>query len=200
MVITDKILNSAFSLFMKYGIKSVSMDDLARKLGISKKTIYTVIDNKKELVEKVIRAFLKQEEKDVSKIIKNSTDSIDEMVNIGRHLLQFMREMKPSLVYDLQKYHPRVWSIVETEHFKFIDKVVKSNIEKGIRSKLYRPEVNADIITKLYISKSRELVNEETFPNKHYNKADLFEQFFTYHLYGIVSDKGRTLLHSKNLI
>lgn len=197
MTLTEKMFSSAFSLFMKYGVKSVSMDDIARNLGVSKKTIYSVVDNKKELIEKVIRDFIKGEEKAVKKIIKSSTDSIDEMLNIGRHIIQFMREMKPSLVFDLQKYHPAIWKIIETEHFSFIEKVVHSNIEKGMKSDLYRPEINPVIITKLYMAKSKELVNEDVFPNKTFDKPELLEQFFIYHLNGIASDQGKKHLNSK---
>lgn len=197
MTATDKILDSAFSLFMKYGIKSVSMDDLARRLGISKKTIYEIVENKKDLVEKVIRIYIQKEEKDVSQIVKESTDAIDEMLNIGRYLIKFLREMKPTIVFDLQKYHPSIWNIIETEHFSFIEKVVKNNLVNGQKTKLYRPEINTDIITKLYMANAKELVNEDTFPNQEYPKPELFKQFFNYHLYGVASEKGLKHLNSK---
>jgi len=191
------MLNAAFSMFMKYGVKSVSMDDIARNLGVSKKTIYSIVDNKKELIQKVFQTFLKQEQKMITNITKESKDSIDEMLNIGRHVIQFMREMKPSLVYDLQKYHPGIWKFIQTEHFSFIEKIILNNIEKGMKSKMYRPEINPEIITKLYMAKSKEIVNEDVFPNQIFSKPELFEQFFIYHLHGIASLKGKEHLNTK---
>lgn len=197
MEVSAKILDSAFNLFMKYGIKSVSMDDLARKLGISKKTIYGFVDNKKDLIEKVIRIHLRKDEADVTEIVNNSKDAIDEMLSICRYFISFLREMKPTIVFDLQKYYPSIWNIIESEHFSFIEKVIKANLIKGIESNLYRPEINTDIITKLYIIKSKELANEDIFPSKEYPKPESFEQFFIYHLYGVASEKGRKHLTTK---
>jgi AcrR family transcriptional regulator len=193
----SKIFDAAFNLFMKYGIKSVSMDDIAKHIGISKKTIYNLVENKKQLVHQVVSQFISQEEKDVTKIMQDSTDAIDEMLNIGRYWIKFLREMKPTMVFDLQKYHPSVWRLVETDHFKFIGQVVKANLIKGQNSKFYREEINPDIITQLYMAKSNTLANEEIFPNQEYPKPDLFEQFFIYHLYGVASEKGRKHLNAK---
>lgn len=187
----DVIWQTALDLFMKYGVKSVSMDDLCRTLGISKKTIYTFINNKEELVVKVIQKHLNQNEKEISEIISHSADALDEMVSITRHVLVFLRKIQPSLIFDLKKYHPQVWKLIETQHFSFIENVIYNNIQRGIREGLYRSDIDAKIIARLYVTKSTNIVNEDYFPLTEFDRQKLVIQMLLYHLYGLVSDTGR---------
>jgi AcrR family transcriptional regulator len=102
MNIKDNLVSTAFDLFLKYGIKSVSMDDISRKLGISKKTIYSVINTKDELIDDVLSTHLRKDECDIKSILDESHDALDEMVRITRHILVFISSMTPSIIYDLK--------------------------------------------------------------------------------------------------
>lgn len=197
MTLADKLIESSLKLFLKYGVKSVSMDDIAKKLGISKKTIYAAVENKKDLVHKVVVNFTKQEEKDILAITEASDNAVEQMVNIGKYVFSFFRDMNPGLVYDLEKYHPATWDYIESNHFAFIEKTINENIIKGQKSGLYRKHIHAEIIAKLYIGQSRIIVDEEVFPSKQFLRTTLFTEFFFYHLYGITTDKGRKYLINK---
>ena len=118
----SKILDSATELFMKYGVKSVSMDDISRGLGVSKKTIYTFIENKKDLIFQVVGQFITADEIAIQQLRLDAVDAIDEMILIAKHVLQFLRKVKPSLAYDLKKYYPESWQTIEVEHFDYIKK------------------------------------------------------------------------------
>jgi len=185
-----KILEVSTQLFMTYGLKSVSMDDICRKLGISKKTIYQYVDNKQELVSQVIKEFIGIQHEMINSITSRSEDAVEEYLNLSRHFLSTIRQMKPTITYDLQKYYPDSWKIVTEDHFKFLQTVIQNNINGGIEQGLYRENINVDIIAKLYISKNHALANEELFPTDTYNKDDLLIEFIRYHLHGIASDKG----------
>lgn len=196
---TEKILNSAFDLFMKYGVRSVSMDDICRKLGCSKKTIYNIIDNKKDLVKKVISRHIDADEVLISEMKDHSANAIEEMAAIGAHIVKFMRSMGPSVAYDLKKYHPEAWAIIDERHFSFIYTTIKTNIERGQKEGLYRKGFKPDIIAKLYVMESRTIADEEVFPMATYSKPELFQELFAYHMRGIVSPKGIELVENINI-
>lgn len=198
MTIKDKLIESATSLFLKYGVKSVSMDDMARLLGISKKTIYSHVDNKKTLVSVVIETFIKKEHKDIKKISKKAGNAIEEMALIAKLVLKSLRIMKPKFTYDLKKYHPQTWKFVETVHFEFMKETIKSNVERGKKENLYRSDLDEYIISNFYFSIARLCIDEDVFNTEEIPVSTLFESFIRYHLNGIANDNGRKEL-SKQL-
>lgn len=191
----EKILDISEELFLNYGLRSISMDDISKKLGMSKKTLYQFIDNKKDLVEQVILRYISNEASLVNELHSEATDAIDEYLSIARHILIVLRKMKPTIIYDLKKYYPESWHLIETLHFKFIENSIKRNIEKGIIEEFYRKDVNAEIISKLYIIKNEAMSDEALFPIKDFSRDSLFVAFLKYHLYGIVSEKGLHRMH-----
>ncbi len=190
----DDILEKVNDLFMKYGIKSVSMDDIARKLGISKKTLYLYVDNKADLINKSLQLHLISEKQNILEVCRKSIDPIDEMLNIARYIASMLRQMNPSTVYDLQKYYGDSWKIMESLHQEHIYGVIKENIDRGVELGLYRRNLESDIIAKFYVGKSLILVDEDIFPAKKYKREKLFLEFISYHIHGIASKKGLELL------
>lgn len=170
------------------------MDDISRKLGISKKTIYTVIDNKKDLIEKIIQLHITRDEQNILAITESSETAVDEMCKIGRHVIKFLKEMKPSLIYDLQKYYPTAWNMIQDQHYGFIYRTIKTNLQRGQAEGLYLSTFDPDIIAKLYVEKTHCIADEEQFPNSTYGRPLLFEQLFRYHMRGISSEEGLKLL------
>lgn len=195
----DKILENTFNLVMKYGIKSVSLDDISRGIGISKKTIYQYFENKKSLISEVIKSFIQKDEKDINTIIDQSKDALDEMALLAKHVLKFLRGMSPSMMFDTQKYYPQVWATIEKQHFTFILETVKTNIKRGQQEGLYQKDVNADITSKLYVRQILALSDESIFPLSEYTRSDLYRNMVTYHMRGIMSEKGRKLAKKLDL-
>ncbi len=180
----------ARDLFIKFGIKSVSMDDISREAGMSKKTVYSLIPDKASLINTVIKRFTKKEEDEINAIVETATDALDEMVKITEHVLDFFRRFNPRLTYDLKKYYKSSWTMIENTHFQFIRNCIQKNIERGKKEGIYRKEVNEKIISRLYVQSSRVIVNEDVFPMQEFPKVVLFEKFIEYHIYGILNDKG----------
>ncbi len=190
----QKLFSTVESLFMKYGIKSITMDDVSKELGISKKTLYQYVENKKDLIDKVMQQNFANELRDIGEIHQNSKDAIDEMLQVSKHVTQQLREMHPSVVYDLQKYYRESWQEMEKFHEEFIYGQIKQNIERGQQEGLYRLDLDPDIIAKLYVSKTMVIVDESTFPLREYNRETLFLEYIFYHIRGIASLKGLKLL------
>lgn len=186
VVNAENILNKTYELFFSYGIKSVSMDDISRELGISKKTIYTHFENKRALVKSTVDHFTKLEEAAISNIHQNASSALEEMFMITEYVLGFLRHMKPSVTYDLQKYYKTIFETSMKQHFEFIEETIISNLNKGIQEGVYRADINTDIIAKLYIANGRVIIDERSFPSKIYPKPEVFFEFISYHLHGII--------------
>lgn len=196
-----KIIETVRDLILKYGIRSISMDDISRSLGMSKKTLYQYIPNKKDLVFKCINSYIQEEVAALEEITTSSSDAIEEIFAIASRVLMMLREMQPTLLYDLQKYHPDSWKMVERMHSEQIAKCIKQNIVKGQNQGLYRSKINADIVSKLYVGKSLAIADEDLFPLSQFERKQLFQEHITYHLYGIVSPKGyERVKNIKNII
>ncbi len=105
----DKIIEGAEKLFFQYGVRSVSMDDVARELSMSKKTLYQYFTNKEELVTEVARTHLIEEKREFQCIARNANNALEELFSISKCLREHMQDMNPALMYDLQKYHPEAW-------------------------------------------------------------------------------------------
>ncbi len=193
MDVKTQILEKAEDLFLRYGLKSVTMDDIARKLGMSKKTLYQYVENKTDLVSKIMLAHIEEEKAMMEEVKTNSGDAIEEMLKVGRHAVQQLRKLSPTLVYDLQKYYQNIWFLLQKLHRGHGQRMIKENIERGKAQGVYRADVNADILAKMYVMSTFSLVDEELFPLKEFNKEKLFIEFIKYHIHGIASEKGLSL-------
>jgi len=170
------------------------MDDISRELGISKKTIYVHIDNKEELVKMVILNMIEIEHEIFMTIKNKATNALDEMLKISNHAIQFIGQMTPSFTYDLQKYYKASWKLIEEEHFSFIEKMITNNLVAGIKEKVYRSNINPEIVAKLYMAQATLITDEDIFPSKKFAKVDLYKEMIIGHLHGMASDKGLKLL------
>ena len=190
MIENIPLFSSAREMFLKYGVKSVSMDDIARLLGISKKTIYKSVSNKKDLIHAVIETFVEEEHAAIRQITKESGDAVEEMVLIAQHVLASMKQMNPTLTYDLKKYYPKTWNYVEHHHFSHIESVIQENLKRGKKEKLYRQGIDENVLSKMYVGMAHLIVNEHIFSFKEYEISELFKNYIEYHLHGILNRKG----------
>jgi AcrR family transcriptional regulator len=188
------IIKASFELFMRYGIKSVTMDDIARELGISKKTLYQYVSNKAELIEQIFQAHVSEEKCMTEEIRSTSSDALEEMLRIGRYVVEKLRSMSPTTVYDLRKYYGTIWKRMESQMKQHVYGVISDNIERGIRQGIYRSELNPEIIARLYVGKSVLVADEDVFESGKYDLATLHQEYIRYHIHGIASEKGRQLL------
>ncbi len=186
----NKILHTSFQLFTKYGVRSVSMDDIARELGMSKKTLYQYIDNKADLIKRTLQVYFKQEECSVAKNHETSENAIEEMVAIANFVSQHLKRMNPTAMYDIRKYYPDSWQLVEEHKNKFVYHCITKNIERGIQEGLYRKNTQAKIIAKVYISHFEIFSDSSFFIEQELHPLTAYKEMFKYHIYGIASKKG----------
>jgi TetR/AcrR family transcriptional regulator, cholesterol catabolism regulator len=189
-IIKKNILKRCEPLFLRYGIKSVTMDDIARELGISKKTLYQHFDTKNKIIEQMVVEHFEAEHIIMATILNAATDAVDEILSIAQHVALELAQLTSTFIYDLQKYHRETWLLLEQMSNQHIYGIIKKNIERGIQEGLYRADIDADIISKLYVTKSLSILDNDLFPSNRYSKTVLYKQFIIYHLHGILAPKG----------
>lgn len=195
----SKILQQTFALIMKYGIKSVSMEDISRNIGISKKTIYQHFDSKKTLIKEVVADHIENDQIALRHIIDNATDAIDEMVLVAQHVLHFLRGMSPSMMFDTRKYYPAIWQMVENQHIGFFLDITRKNILRGQEEGLYLTDINPEIVARIYVHQSLALSDETIFPLSTFTRSELYQAIVTYHIRGIMTDKGREVAGNQTI-
>jgi AcrR family transcriptional regulator len=189
-----KILDASESLFKKYGIRSVTMTDIARELGMSKKTLYVHIENKHDLVSKVMQRYIIKDKEMCVLIQHQAENALDELLKFSLYTQQQVDDINPSILFDLQKYHRPVWQMLDDFNRKEILMIVENNLKKGVEEGLYRDNLDVSLISRLHISLMPILSNEDLFPATHFPTHQLHREFMRYHIHGIVSEKGRKLL------
>lgn len=185
-----KILDAARELFLTIGVRSATMDDLASHLGISKKTLYCHIDNKADLVSQIVGKELQATQATILQLTGNSKDAIEEMLMIGAMVIESLRRFNANTIYELKKFYPKSWLLVERHHKDFVLNIIKNNLLKGIQEGLYRPEINVDLMSRIYIGKTQSLLELTDSEGKPLPLTEVYTEFFNYHIRGIASPKG----------
>ena len=190
MEIRERIKVKADELFMRYGIRSVSMDDIATHLGMSKKTIYQYFADKDELVDAVVEEDIRNMQKDCSFCNDVSRDAVDEIFLTMEQILEQFRNMNPMVLYDLEKFHFASFQKFLRHKNDFLMKIISQNIERGIKEELYRPEVNVDVMSRFRLESMMIPFNISLFPPKKFNLVDVTREIIEHFVYGLATLKG----------
>lgn len=188
-----KILKGAEELFTRYGVRSISMDDIARHLSVSKKTLYQHFADKEDIVTMCCKAHLERSSKEFELIKETAKNAIDELSKISVCLKRNLQDMNPSLLFDLQKYHPKAWTEWTDHKNNFIRTSVVRNLKQGIEEGYFRPEIDPDVIAAVRLELVQLGFNEDIFPRERYRLQEVQLQIFDHFVYGLVTDKGRKL-------
>jgi AcrR family transcriptional regulator len=193
----EKWLKRVEELFFKLGIKSLTMDDVARELGISKKTLYAFVESKDDLVSKVMDRHMAAQCCTDEALHAESTDAVDEMVRVIRQIMADLSQMKPNVVHEMQKYHREVWDRINSFQQGYILNMARQNLEWGRREGLYRPDFDLETTARFYIAGAMSIFEEQYFPKPPYSFEGLFREFIVNYLHSIVSEKGLVILKEK---
>lgn len=190
MEIRDRIKQKADELYRRYGVKSVTMDEVALQLGVSKKTIYQSFSDKNELVDEVVSDMLASNKTLCRGAISESENAIDEVMIMMKAMQDMMASLNPSFVFDIQRGHPLAYNKFNNYKSEFIYKMLVDNIERGKKEGLYRPELNTEVIAKFRLNTLLLVYNEEVFPRNQYTVLELQYEMILYYLYGMATPKG----------
>lgn len=186
----EKIIEGCEKLFRKYGIKSLSMDDIARELGMSKKTIYQYVTDKNDLVLKTFSTILDCNKHKCSIFINEAKNPIEEIMFMTREISQHLKGINSSVFYDLKKYHPEAWQMFNNFTNSFVYDRIRENMIKGMEQGYYRSDLNPDIVSKIYISMVELVTDHEKFSNLDYDFGQVYSEIVRYHFHAICTSKG----------
>ncbi|HKK38530.1 MAG TPA: TetR/AcrR family transcriptional regulator [Cryomorphaceae bacterium] len=185
-----KIVADAIKVFMTYGIKSVTMDDIAKHMRMSKKTLYQYVSDKNDLVTKCTNHDCQITEVKVKEILSKGLNAIEENFEISKHIVEDLKDIHPSIFYDLEKYYPEAWNKMHQLRHEFVGVVMKENMERGIEQGLYRKDLNVKLMTQLWVARLNIIFDPSIFSLDEYSLADVYRQMFMHHVRGIASNEG----------
>lgn len=191
--VKNKILNGAEELFMRYGVRSITMDEIARHLGISKKTIYQYFTDKDDIVTSVTREHLNNECTQFKQVAENARNAVEELVKLSLVMKEHLKGVNPSMLFDLQKYHQKAWSVWLEFKNQFIRDSVTRNINQGIEQGLYRPEINPAILAVLRLETIQLGFDDQLFPRDKFDVTQVQLHILEHFIYGLLTEKGRKL-------
>lgn len=191
----DKILDKAIDMFLTLGFKSVTMDDLAHEMGISKKTIYSHFENKTKLVEACTSSLFDVISQGIDAICALQKNPIEELYEIKKFAMKHLKDEKASPQFQLQKYYPRIHNAMRMRQFGLMQTCVVDNIKRGIELGIYRPTLNVNFIARIYFTGVTSIKDHTLFPEDEFPKTQLMDDYLEYHLRGIVTPEGRKILN-----
>ena len=195
MEVRQYIIDEADKLFGQYGFKSVTMDDIAKHLGISKKTIYQHFVDKNDLVNVLMDARFESHDCEMKSYAEKGKDAVHEVFLALEDINEWLNTLNPKLFYDLQKYHPETWLKFKDFKEKSLTIGIANNLKRGIKEGVFREDINIEILTELRLAHSQIIFGQyDHYTKNKYSIAQVMVAITQHFLYGIVSLKGRELV------
>ena len=191
----EKILKKAIDLFLNFGFKSVTMDDIAKELAISKKTIYSHFSTKLKLVKSATFYAFENIHSGICAICSLDENPIEEIYLIKSLVNEQLKGEKNSPQYQLQKYYPKIFKTLKQKQFESISECITDNLKRGIDQGFYRKDIDIILITKLYFNGVMGIKNVELFPTNEFSRTYLMNSYLEYHIRAIATINGINILN-----
>lgn len=189
----EKICNYSERLFMRYGIKSITMDDVAKELSISKKTIYQYVTDKDDLVKKTMLLHIQEIDELSKQIFEVEPNAVLQIIRLAAIVVNNHKEMSPNVLFDLKKYHPETYSFFVQHRETTACTQMRRNLERGVKQGLYRTDMDIETTIRLYMSLMESCASSEITYLNNMSFADKFHKALEYHMHAICTDKGLAL-------
>lgn len=192
-IMKNRIEEKSRELFMRYGFKAITMDEIAAHLGISKKTIYHFFSDKKELVNLIVDNQLTILMDDLL-LIQNSFDPVNEVLHHLESVETLLNSISPHFLFEMERYYPEAYKNFLNYKQEFLLKAIKDNLEKGIQEGYYREQINVDILAHYRLEAIFMAFEQKIFPVSKFHLYKVMEEIAFNFLYGIVTEKGKILI------
>lgn len=190
----ERILEKAADLFMQYGIRSITMDEIAAQLGMSKKTIYQFFTDKDAMVEAVVNEEINRNEEGCRGFSQTAENAVHEIFLALDSFQEMLKAMNPQLMYDLEKHHPVAFKRLRQYKYQFLYTTIKENLERGVREDIYRTDLKIDLTTRHRIETSFMPFNQEAFPHNKYPMNQTSQELAILFLHSICNADGKKLM------
>lgn len=185
----NKILNTASEIFKKLGIVSVTMDDIAHKMGTSKRTIYQTFKSKDEIVTAIATIFFEAQKKSYEDI-RNAGNAIEELFLLLIHFQDLFETLHPRILYEIQKYYPAIWAMILQHKKDNLHERIKQNLIRGINETLYRADIDIEFTAKLRLEQIELAYNPFHFPQSKFPLKKVTEQLVSLYVFGLVTTEA----------
>jgi len=189
-IMREKIVQKATELFITLGFKSVTMDEIATEMGISKKTIYAHYKNKTDLVMESTMYMFDFITEGIDCIRGLEKNPIEELYEIKKFVMVHLKDDKSSPQYQLQKYYPEIYAELKKKHFEKMHDCMTQNVSRGIDQGLYRENLDVEFVSRIYFLGINGVKDNSLFPTARFPKPQLMEDYLEYHLRGVVTKEG----------
>lgn len=186
----DRVLKGAEELFFKAGIKSITMNDIAGHIGMSKKTIYQFFSDKNQIVYEIAKNHIEKDQLEIDEMMKSTTNVMEQIVCMLKCSAEVVGNVNPVIFFDLQKYHPETWALFEAFNINTMIKNLEITLEKGIRQGYIRSEIDVSILARLRVGEVDMGFDQNIFPSKDFNIGNVQMMLMEHFIYGICTAKG----------
>lgn len=192
-----EMLEEIGSMFTHYGIKSVTMDDISRHLGISKKTLYQKFNDKRDIVENFMRSHMEEMCDFFRSVIPLKGDAIEEILELMKMIREWLSSRNPVYEYDLKKYYSDLFKEHEKTKVEGIRGFYTRNYKRGRNEGLYRDDFDIDLMVKFHLTYITSIENAGFFSKEELLSFESYKQFFIFHIRGIASENGLNVLNDR---
>ncbi len=189
-----RIVEKAAELYNKVGIRNITMDDVCHELGISKKTLYQYITDKKELVREVCEMEMQRRREAFEAIRRSGLNAIEEIFEVNKLVLRLIKSYNPTKFFDLKKHYPDIYQKIRKGQRENMFRSMVANIRKGKEEGLFRKDVDEEVIAKLYMSHTEYPLESDLLTPEEFTSPRFIIQAFLYHVHGIANEKGKELI------
>ena len=191
--LNERIIGKAMELFMRYGIKSVTMDDISRGLAVSKKTLYQEFPDKNTLVLACAKQHFKAQIENINSITSKGTNTMEEMVLLSRCIREDVSTINPAVIYDMKKYFNQAWDIFNNFKYETLHNMMIDLLERGKDEGYIRPEINTEVIATMRIAETEMALDEDLFPKRKFKLHEVQMIIFDHFVHGVTTEKGKNL-------
>jgi TetR/AcrR family transcriptional regulator, cholesterol catabolism regulator len=184
------ILDNTIGLFSEFGIRNVNMDDISRKVGISKKTLYQYVKSKEDLIETLFYYDQVKWDDEFSRLKLDEMNAIEILLQVSLMVFEEMGKLDPKIKYELKKYYESIFTAFMAKKQNHIFDHISKNITKGINEGLYRSDVNVDLVASLYVRNLVDMHNKDYCIIKNITFEQVFQVMFENHIRAISTAEG----------
>lgn len=192
-----EIIASATEVFLRFGFKNVSMDDMAKELRMSKKTLYKYFSDKNDLVQQAISVGIEMDRYEITEKISMASNAIEELLGVADHIAVKMKQAHPSIFFELEKYYPESWALFVEFRETFTCSCMLENLHRGIKEGLYRENINTEVVAKFFIDILDSVFKQSLDINQQLSFVEIHKSAVIYHLYSITNETGKIYLENK---
>jgi AcrR family transcriptional regulator len=185
-----ELIKAITQVLMNFGVRSANMDDIAKHLKMSKKTLYKYFKDKSDIVDKVTNLHCSEETCRINEILHLSENAIDEMIKISEFVHKMIKDINPAAMFDLKKYYPESFVKFENHKSTVIKASILANLKRGVKEGLYRDNITPEIVAMIYIQKVDSVWSPEVLETNEFSIAQVHLEMIRYHVRGVASEKG----------